>query len=95
MGAEQPGLKAHPNCTPGSGDITANKTTGSHNGRRIGIATSASLNGPWRRLDSPLFGPDPAAWDNIDVSNPAPIIHKDGSVIMLYKGSVCLSFFHC
>jgi hypothetical protein len=41
MGAEQPGLKAHPNCTPGSGDTAANKTTGSHNGRRIGIATSA------------------------------------------------------
>jgi hypothetical protein len=74
-----------------------------------------SLNGPWKRLDAPLFGPDPAAWDNvspkytqrstlmvsvplevyshirrcgsqIDVSNPSPIIHKDGSVIMLYKG---------
>lgn len=26
------------------------------------------------------------AWDNIDVSNPSPIIKKDGSVIMLYKG---------
>jgi hypothetical protein len=74
-----------------------------------------SLDGPWKRLDAPLFGPDPAAWDNvsfryiqgstltvrfwvcsqlltercgsqIDVSNPSPIIHKDGSVIMLYKG---------
>lgn len=162
MGAEQPGLKAHPNCTPGSGDSKANATTGSHNGRRIGcvadpnvnplgrttamhyvaatyhklasmqqvsmwaaihrpwsmlvsisrnvagltdacscvfhavvlripccchlsrIATAASLDGPWRRLDAALFGPDPQAWDNIDVSNPSPIIHQDGSVIMMY-----------
>ena len=45
MGAEQPGLKKHPNCTAGSGDRTANKTTGSHDGRRIGIATSSSLDG--------------------------------------------------
>eukprot|EP01052_Picozoa_sp_SAG31_P008190 SAG31_NODE_407_length_16049_cov_46.312915_14_plen_422_part_00 len=86
MGTELPGLKAHPNCTPGSGDTAANRTTGSHNGRRIGIATSASLNGPWRRLAAPLFGPDPQAWDNIDVSNPSPIINRNGSVIMLYKG---------
>lgn len=83
MGAMQTNLKENPNCTTGSGDSTANKTTGSHDGRRIGIATSASLAGPWKRLDAPLFGPDPGAWDNIDVSNPAPIIHKDGSVIML------------
>ena len=45
MGAEQPGLKQNPNCTAGSGDRTANKTTGSHDGRRIGIATSSSLDG--------------------------------------------------
>ena len=45
MGAEQPGLKKNPNCTAGSGDRTANKTTGSHDGRRIGIATSSSLDG--------------------------------------------------
>ena len=50
------------------------------------IATAASLNGPWRRLDKPLFGPDPKAWDNIDVSNPSPIIHGDGSVVLMYKG---------
>jgi hypothetical protein len=81
-----PGLKAHPNCTPGSRDAAANRTTGSHDGRRIGIAISSSLNGPWRRLAAPLFGPDPQAWDNIDVSNPSPIFRANGSVIMLYKG---------
>lgn len=53
---------------------------------KTGIATSESLHGPWRRLNAPLFGPDPTAWDNIDVSNPSPIIHRDGSVVMMYKG---------
>eukprot|EP01050_Picozoa_sp_SAG11_P009177 SAG11_NODE_847_length_6882_cov_3.352204_2_plen_156_part_00 len=31
--------------------------------------------------------PGPNCRDNIDVSNPSPIIHKNGSIIMLYKGS--------
>jgi hypothetical protein len=86
MGSMQPALLHHPNCTAGSGDSAANKTLGNHGGRRIGVATSESLNGPWSRQSAPLFGPDPAAWDNLDVSNPAPIIRKDGSVVMLYKG---------
>ena len=37
-------------------------------------------------VQAPYFGPDSKAWDNIDVSNPSPIIHKNGSIIMLYKG---------
>ena len=87
MGTIEPTLKgSHPNCTAGSGDARANKTLGDHAGRRIGIATSESLRGPWRRLDAPLFGPDPKAWDDVDVSNPLPVVAKDGSVVMLYKG---------
>jgi len=87
MGSAQgPAWKRWPNCTAGSGDKTANTTEGSHNGRRIGIAIADDLNGPWRRLNAPLFGPQKGAWDNIDVSNPSPIIKADGSVIMLYKG---------
>ena len=43
LGAEQPGLRAHPNCTPGSGDSKANETTGSHDGRRIGYARRLSI----------------------------------------------------
>lgn len=86
MGSMQTGVKTQPNCSAGSGDAGANSTFGSHDGRRIGVATSSSLDGPWRRLNAPIFGPDANAWDNIDVSNPSPIIHKNGSVIMLYKG---------
>jgi hypothetical protein len=86
MGAMQPGMTHHPNCSAGSGDASANATLGSHDGRRIGLATSDSLYGPWHRADAPLFGPSEDAWDNIDVSNPSPIIRHDGSVVMLYKG---------
>ena len=39
------------------------------------------------------FGPDLHAWDNIDVSNPSPIIKKDGSVIMLYKVTLLALLF--
>lgn len=87
MGSEQKKPYVHPNCTAGSGDAAANHTIGSHAGRRIGVAISESLDGPWRRLSTPIFGPDPNAWDNSDVSNPAPIIHPNGSVILLYKGN--------
>eukprot|EP00051_Salpingoeca_urceolata_P033015 m.499421 g.499421 ORF g.499421 m.499421 type:complete len:559 (-) comp57271_c0_seq1:53-1729(-) len=86
LGSEQPGVRHHPNCTAGSGDASANSTFGSHSGRRIGVALSDSLDGPWRRLGAPLFSPDANAWDNIDVSNPSPIILRNGSVVLLYKG---------
>lgn len=91
MGATQPGMNDsnRPNCTAGSGDAKANRTTGSHNGRRIGVALSESLEvgAAWRRLDAPLFGPQAGSWDDIDVSNPSPIITQNGSVIMMYKGN--------
>jgi hypothetical protein len=93
MGTEEPGMNDtnRPNCTAGSGDTTANRTAGSHSGRRVGIATSETLavGATWRRLDAPLFGPGRKgeAWDDTDVSNPSPIIAKDGSVVMLYKGN--------
>ena len=76
----------HPNCTAGSGEAWANTTFGDHAGRRIGIALSESLDGPWRRLDAPIFGPASDAWDNFDVSNPAPIFMRSGRVVLVYKG---------
>lgn len=42
--------------------------------------------GPWRRLDAPVFGPCDTCWDDYDVSNPAPILLANGSVVLLYKG---------
>eukprot|EP00937_MAST-01D_sp_MAST-1D-sp2_P005427 g5427.t1 len=55
--------------------------------RRIGVAWSSSLDGPWERADAPILAPsrDPAAWDSGDVSNPAPAIAQDGSVLLAYR----------
>lgn len=54
--------------------------------KRIGMATSKSVFGPWKRLDEPILKPRPRAFDNLYTSNPAPCILQDGSVIMVYKG---------
>eukprot|EP00912_Choanoflagellata_sp_UC4_P001691 UC4_evm6s1075 len=74
----------HPNCTS-----KYDPTLGDHSGRRIGLAMGDSPFGPWKRFDAPVFGPCGDAtkcWDNLDVSNPTPIIKDDGNVIFLYKG---------
>jgi len=54
-----------------------------HQNERIGLATSKSLNGPWRRLDKPILDVMPDSWDRYLTSNAAPVVMKDGRV-MLY-----------
>ena len=72
-----------PNCTHAYDPHTGNRAS-----RRIGLALANSLDGPWHRLPSPVFGPcaPGTGWDYSDTSNAAPIIRKDGSVVLLYKG---------
>ena len=54
--------------------------------RRIGAASAASPDGPWRRLDRPLLGPRaPPAWDATDVSNAAPLILRNGTTLLAYR----------
>ncbi|MCG6187587.1 glycoside hydrolase family protein [Maribellus maritimus] len=57
------------------------------NHKRIGIATSDSPLGPWERMDNPIISPRPGQWDGAITSNPAPVIHKDGSVLLVYKSA--------
>lgn len=54
-------------------------------GKRIGIATSKSPDGPWKRLDAPVLDVKPDAYYNFLTSNPSPLIKEDGSVILLFK----------
>ncbi|WP_409342669.1 glycoside hydrolase family protein [Paenibacillus sp. MBLB4367] len=54
--------------------------------KRIGIATSASVLGPWKRLEQPVLQTRPGKFDSYLTSNPAPCIHPDGSVLLIYKG---------
>lgn len=53
--------------------------------KRIGIAVSKSVFGPWQRLNHPILEPRPSQFDNFFTSNPAPCIHEDGSVLLIYK----------
>lgn len=54
---------------------------------RIGVAVSDSINGPWKRLDKPIFEIDPNGWDNTVVTNPAPCVCPDGSIFMYYRSN--------
>lgn len=55
-------------------------------GKRIGVATSKSPNGPWKRLDKPVLDVTPDSFYSFLTSNPSPLIKEDGSVVMLFKG---------
>jgi hypothetical protein len=55
--------------------------------KRIGLATSKSIKGPWVRRDAPILDPRPGRWDNQITSNPAPCILPDGKVILVYKST--------
>lgn len=54
--------------------------------KRIGLAIADSPYGPWKRLDEPILKPKPNTFYSYFTSNPSPIIEKDGSVMMLFKG---------
>jgi hypothetical protein len=56
------------------------------NTKRIGLATSDSLSGPWKRPDQPLLeaGPE-GAWDDHCTSNPSFIKHPNGQYWLYYK----------
>ena len=55
------------------------------NSKRVGVASSKSLYGPWRRLNSPIIHPRPGHWDGAITSNPTATFLQDGSTILFYK----------
>ena len=57
------------------------------NRKRIGLATSKSVYGPWERLDKPILESKIGGWDETITSNAAPCVLDDGSVYMLYKSN--------
>ena len=57
-----------------------------HN-KRIGLATARSVLGPWTRSKRPILDVRPGHWDGVITSNPAPCVHEDGRVLLLYKST--------
>lgn len=53
--------------------------------KRIGIAIADSITGPWKRLEAPIMPTRPGRFDSFLTSNPAPCVHEDGSVLLIYK----------
>ncbi len=86
-----------------NGELSSERFNEIWNRKRIGLATSSSVYGPWKRLDEPILMPrDCSHWDCTAVTNPAVAILPDGVTYMLYKsrryagapleiGAVCAS----
>lgn len=54
--------------------------------KRVGLATSKSLYGPWERSDEPILEPGPpGSWDDCNTTNPAFLMHPDGQAWLYYK----------
>jgi hypothetical protein len=47
--------------------------------KRIGVATAKKLEGPWTRYDQPMLDTKPGTFYSFLTSNPAPVVHEDGS----------------
>jgi lysophospholipase L1-like esterase len=74
-----------PSATNPVGETDALKLE-AHRGERIGLATAKSPYGPWKRLDKPILDTVPNSWEQYLVSNAAPVVLKDGRVMLYYKG---------
>ncbi|MDP2990312.1 MAG: glycoside hydrolase family protein [Kiritimatiellota bacterium] len=53
----------------------------------IGVATSKSVRGPWKRRDEPIVASRQDHWDQTLATNPAACVREDGSVLLLYRSS--------
>lgn len=61
-------------------------SNGKTNTKRVGLAVTDSLSGPWRRMDKPLIEPGGEdVWDNHCTSNPSFVKHPNGQYWIYYK----------
>lgn len=61
-------------------------SNGKTNTKRIGLATADSLDGPWKRPDTPLLEAGAEGeWDDHCTTNPSFIKHPDGKYWLYYK----------
>ena len=56
------------------------------NHQRIGLATSKSPLGPWKRVQEPLVDTTTNGFDHVIASNPSVMKRLDGKYQMIYKG---------
>ena len=77
----------HPFDTPTAEQLTLESPwcIVARSNKRVGIAKSKSLYGPWTRLDEPILKTKPNTFYSFLTSNPSPIVEEDGSVTMIFK----------
>lgn len=79
----------HPFADPADSSqltLSSNYATIGRSNKRIGIAIADDVRGPWRRLDKPILDTKAGTFYSFLTSNPAPVIRKDGSVLLMFKG---------
>ncbi len=54
---------------------------------QIGMATSDSVLGPWKRREAPVLSPRKNYWDSTVVTNPAPCIDEAGRILLYYRSN--------
>jgi hypothetical protein len=86
MGTTLEKPKKRPNCYKNSNA----KLVDLSSTRRIGLAWSHSIEEgkeEWKRFERPILSPSkPNGWDSSDVSNAAPLVFPNGSVLLAYRG---------
>lgn len=74
--------------TPENAEVSKENWDKAWMNKRIGVAISDSVYGPWKRLDKPVIEPRPDSWDASITSNPAPVVNeKTGEILLMYKSS--------
>ncbi|MFH5833835.1 glycoside hydrolase family protein [Halalkalibaculum sp. DA384] len=72
---------------PPDSALTQEQIVEARSSQRIGLATASSPWGPWQRKDKPILKPRPGEWDALFTNNPAPVVRKDSSVLLIYKST--------
>jgi len=78
----------HPFDDPAPGHpfpLTDPRAVVARSNKRIGVATATRLEGPWTRYERPALDTRPDTFYSFLTSNPAPVIHRDGSVLLMFK----------
>lgn len=56
--------------------------------KRVGLAISDSIKGPWKRVNKPVIEPREGHWDASITSNPSPAVDPEtGKILLMYKSS--------
>jgi len=78
----------HPFDDPAPGHpfpLTDPRAVVARSNKRIGVATATRLEGPWTRYERPVLDTRPGTFYSFLTSNPAPVIHAGGSVLLMFK----------